>query len=376
MTVTKRRAGSGLRIKTSAACLVLAATILMVPQAAAAASFSATCNGGACSGDWYRSGVTVVLNYAPDPGKQVASAPGCGSFYVNADTQGTSFVCTINYVGGGGAFSPTVFIRKDSTPPTVTAAAARGPDANGWYNHPVHIAFSGTDETSGVNACSSVDYSGPDNPNASVSGSCTDYAGNAASVAFHFKYDATPPKLSNLMATTNDKFVSLTWKASSDTASVQVTRVPGTSGADPSVVYSGQASRFDDRNVENHVKYQYTVTAVDQAANATSQSLTAIPAPALYAPAAGATVHGTPTLAWVRYRGATYYNVQLFRGGRKILSAWPRGTKFRLIGSWSFNGRRYKLTKGAYEWRVWPGVGKRRAHKYGPLLGHSTFILR
>jgi hypothetical protein len=29
----------------------------------------------------------------------------------------------------------------------------------------------------------------------------------------------------------------------------------------------------------------------------------------------------------------------------------------------------------AYEWRVWPAIDKRRAHRYGPLLGHSTFIL-
>jgi hypothetical protein len=362
-------------MKTGFACLVLAAVVLVVPQAASAASFSAACNGGGCAGGWYRSAVTVVLSYAPDPGKQVASAPGCGSHYVSSDTQGTSFTCTINYVGGGGAFSPPVVIRKDSTPPSVSASAARGPDANGWYNRPVHVTFTGTDETSGLRACSSVDYNGPDSATASASGTCTDNAGNSASAAFHLKYDATPPKLTNVVVTTNDRFVSLNW-TTSDAASVQVTRAPGTAGPAPSVVYSGQASRFDDRNVQNHVKYQYTVTATDQAANQTSQSITAVPAPALYAPAAGATVRRAPTLAWLPYRGATYYNLQLFRRGRKILSVWPRRSKFRLGRSWTFNGKRYKLTRGAYEWRVWPGIGKRRAHRYGPLLGHSTFILR
>jgi hypothetical protein len=363
-------------MKTSLASLVVATVVLTVPQGATAASFAASCNGGACAGAWYRSSVTVVLSYTPDPGKQVASAPGCGSHVVSGDTQGTSFTCTINYVGGGGAFSPSVFVRKDSTPPSVTAAAARGPDANGWYNRPVTITFSGTDETSGVRSCSSVDYSGPDSASAAANGSCTDNAGNTASSAFHLKYDATPPKLTNVAVTTNDRFVSLTWKASSDTASIQVTRAPGTSGSAPSVVYSGQAARFDDRSVQNHVKYQYTVTATDEAANQASQSITAVPAPALYAPAAGATVHRAPTLAWLPYRGATYYNVQLFRSGRKILSVWPRRPRFRLGASWAFNGKRYKLTRGAYEWRVWPGIGKRRAHRYGPLLGHSTFILR
>jgi hypothetical protein len=365
-----------LRLKTTVASIVVGAIVAMVPQAATAASFAASCNGGACSGAWYRSNVTVVLSYAADPGKQVASAPGCGSHLVSSDTQGTSFTCTINYVGGGGAFSPTVVVRKDSTPPRVSASADRGPDANGWYNHPVHITFSGTDETSGVSSCSAVDYSGPDSASASASGSCTDNAGNTASVSFPLKYDATPPKLTDVEATTNDKFVSLTWKASSDTASIQVTRAPGTSGPAASVVYSGQASRFSDRNVVNHVKYQYTVTATDQAANQTSLSVTAIPAPALYAPAAGATVHGATTLAWVPFKKATYYNVQLFRGRRKVLSVWPRRAKFRLARTWTFNGRRYNLTKGTYEWRVWPGIGKRAAHRYGPLLGHSTFIVR
>jgi hypothetical protein len=363
-------------MKTSLASLVVATVVLTVPQGATAASFAASCNGGACGGAWYRSSVTVVLSYTPDPGKQVASAPGCGSHVVSGDTQGTSFTCTINYVGGGGAFSPTVTVRKDSTPPTVTASAARGPDANGWYNKPVHVTFSGTDGTSGVNDCSSADYSGPDSASASVSGGCTDYAGNRGTLSFSLKYDATPPKLTNVAVLTNDRFVSLTWKASSDTASVQVTRSPGTSGAAPSVVYTGQASRFDDRDVQNHVKYMYTVTATDQAANQTSQSITATPAPALFAPKAGATVRGTATLAWVPYRGATYYNVQLFRGGKKILSAWPRRAKFRLARSWSYNKRSFKLTRGTYEWRVWPGLGKRKAHRYGPLLGHSTFIVR
>jgi hypothetical protein len=240
----------------------------------------------------------------------------------------------------------------------------------------VHITFSGTDETSGVNQCSSVDYSGPDSGTASASGTCTDYAGNTGSRSFPLKYDATPPKLTNVFVTTNDKFVSLTWKASSDTTSVQVTRAPGTSGAAPSVVYTGQASRFNDRSVQNHVKYQYTVTATDQAANQATQSVAAVPAPALFAPAAGAIVHGAPTLAWLPYRRAAYYNLQLFRGGRKILSAWPRRSRFRLGRSWTFGGRHYSLSKGKYEWRVWPGIGKRKAHRYGPLLGHSTFVLR
>ena len=33
-------------------------------------------------------------------------------------------------------------IHVDTTPPTVTdGTPARGPDKNGWYNHPVEFAF-------------------------------------------------------------------------------------------------------------------------------------------------------------------------------------------------------------------------------------------
>jgi len=76
------------------------------------------------------------------------------------------------------------------------------------------------------------------------------------------------------------------------------------------------------------------------------------------------------------YRRAAYYNLQLFRGGRKILSVWPRRPRFRLGRSWTFDNTRMTLTKGKYQWRVWPGIGKRGAHRYGPLLGHSTFVVR
>ena len=50
------------------------------------------------------------------------------------------------------------------------------------------------DAISGIDSCTTTPYSGPDNGSASLSGTCTDLAGNSSSsVAFNFKYDATPP---------------------------------------------------------------------------------------------------------------------------------------------------------------------------------------
>ena len=97
---------------------------------------------------------------------------------------------------------------------------------------------------------------------------------------------------------------------------------------------------------------------------------------ALYAPAAGAHIRAGATLRWTAIPGATYYNLQLFRNGRKVLSTWPAGAQFRLPRSWTFNGRHYTLERGSYRWYVWPGLGARSKARYGKLLGGSTFTVR
>ena len=84
----------------------------------------------------------------------------------------------------------------DETDPSVTASPSRAPDSNGWYNHTLTVSFSGTDATSGVESCvPPVSYSGPDSANASVSGTCTDHAGNSGSRSLGFSYDDTAPQV-------------------------------------------------------------------------------------------------------------------------------------------------------------------------------------
>jgi hypothetical protein len=97
---------------------------------------------------------------------------------------------------------------------------------------------------------------------------------------------------------------------------------------------------------------------------------------ALYAPAAGKAAHAGTALRWNADKSATYYNLQLYRGKKKVLSAWPVGTSFRLPRTWTYSSHRYKLTHGKYKWFVWPGRGARARAQYGPLLGSSTFIVR
>ena len=69
----------------------------------------------------------------------------------------------------------------------------------------------------------------------------------------------------------------------------------------------------------------YEVRVLDAAGNVGSRTLRAVAGPRLIAPAAGAVVKGRkpPVLRWTPIRGASYYNVQLFRNGHKVMSAWP-----------------------------------------------------
>ena len=81
-------------------------------------------------------------------------------------------------------------------------------------------------------------------------------------------------------------------------------------------------------------------------------------------------------LAWTASAGASYYNVQLFRNGAKVLSTWPVRAQFKLPRAWTFAGRHYQLQRGSYKWYVWPGIGPRAKARYGKLLGGSTFTVR
>jgi hypothetical protein len=362
--------------KTAAAALLLACVVLFVPRAASAATFSATCNGGGCSGGWYRTNVTVLFRYAAGKAaNRLVGTSGCGPRTVSSDTAGATFVCALRLSDGTVLDSPPVVVRRDTVPPKVAGSPDRPPDLNGWYNHPVRVTFAGTDGLSGVASCTSAVFAGPDTRREKIGGTCTDYAGNIGAGWFSLKYDSTPPKAPRVAISTNDRFVALRWSVSGDTRSVEITRTPGVSGVEPSVVFSGTASRFADRSVQDGVKYLYSVAAIDRAGNRAVRTIDAVPAAPLYLPTAGTVVHGPPLLAWARVAGASYYNVQIFRRGRKILSAWPTRPRLRLSRAWTFEGRTYRLTHGTYQWRVWPGVGTPSDHRYRPLLGHSTFVV-
>jgi hypothetical protein len=440
--------------------LVLAPTALLVLSLTTATSEAfptapkASCSPGPanCS-EWHRDSVTVSWSH------------GCGPTTISQDTAGTPVSCQVS--DAEGTVTSTVNVRKDGSPPGVRIGAQRSPDNNGWYNHPVQFEFSGDEGTSGISSCSpTATYSGPDSGTATVSGTCTDGAGNVGSAsvriqydgtapavdgkadrgpdangwynravtvtftgsdpvsgvhictapvayggpdaqkasvtgkcqdkaanwsepkAIELSYDATPPILKRVHAEISRRGISLKWIASKDALSFTIVRSPGLKQRKVSTVYSGKARTFLDGRLEANVKYRYTVTAFDQAGNGAARGLraqaietvsrpsrAARPTAALRGPAPGARLDTPPVLRWSPVAKATYYNVQLFRDGKKILTLWPTESTLRVPSSWSFGGTRVRLTPGVYRWYVWPGFGARSASRYGKLLGTRTFVV-
>ena len=215
-----------------------------------------------------------------------------------------------------------------------------------------------------------------------MTGTCTDKAGNvSAAVPFVFNYDATPPALTAVTAVPDDAGARLAWQASG-AAKVMVMRTPaGARGAQSDVVYDGTGDAFTDTGLRNGTRYTYLVQAVDAAGNTATGSASVTPTADastkhLLSPGAGSSLSRPPLLRWRRVARASYYNVQLFRNGKKILSAWPTKPQYQLRSRWRYLGRRHRLVAGTYRWLLWAGYGHRSQHRYGRLLGKRTFVVR
>ena len=357
-----------------AVLFVAVASVLAVPGAGVAASsadveITLVITGTLGTNGWYTSNVTVnwVVTGA-------ANSSGCDAKTLTADTSGVTLTCSASNLDGTSSATKSRTFKIDKTPPVVTATPARPADKNGWYNHPLAVKFSGTDATSGVGACTSVSYAGPDDASAAVSGSCTDVAGNTGTSKFALEYDATPPSLARLSVKAGDRTAKLAWTVSADTRTIEVVRRPGARGAAKTMIYRGRATAFQDRRLAIGTRYRYTVKALDQAGNAASKAAALTATGPLLSPLPGDRVSSAPLLTWTPVSGARYYNLQLVRG-KKILSVWPRRPRFRLPRSWTFEGNRYELSPGTYHWYVWPGYGSRSSSKYGRLLGGSSFTV-
>ena len=276
-----------------------------------------------------------------------------------------------------GSVSPPA-AATDPEPAVMQATVSGVEGTNGWYRSDVTVSWLLSDP-SGI---ADSDGCGPrtfrtDTPGTRVR--CTATSGHYISrtVSFTIKIDKTPPVLGDVSVAPGDGVDQLAWKSTSDADTAVIERsTRGEQGA-PVVVFRGSGSGFTDQSIQNGREYTYVVRTYDQAGNPSQPvSVRALPKVLVlqklpYVPR----VATPPILRWQAVPRATYYHVQLFRGGKRILAAWPSGPQLALGSTWRWRGHRYRLDRGTYRWYVWAGYGRRSAARY-KRVGTAAFVVR
>ena len=287
------------------------------------------------AGGWYGAPVLIAFTGA-DATSGVAACTA--TTYAGPDAGAAVVPGTCRDAAGNQSAALEFQLRYDATAPAVTdVRPERPPDHRGWYLRPVSFAVAGADALSGLAGCAPVTYAGPDGVAAGVVATCVDRAGNAASRSVGIRYDATAPDAGAVRAATGDRVVRLRWPAA---ATARVVRRPGVGGKPRSVLHRGRGTALTDRRVRNGHRYRYRVTLTDAAGNRAAGAVRIVPRPHLIGPPRGAVLEAPPLLRWTPVRGAGYYNVQLYRDGRKVLSAWPRRPRLQLPATWRFGRSR------------------------------------
>jgi len=189
--------------------------------------------------------------------------------------------------------------------------------------------------------------------------------------------DTAPPGPATALKTAvGYRHVAITWSPTADTDHVVITRSTTEKQATGRQVYSGPAHRYHERKFDNSGFHRYLIVSYDKAGNASAPvAVTVKPSALLRAPRDGSHVRAThpPVMRWSPVSGARYYNVQLWRAGHKVLSAWPLKPRFPVARAWTFQGHHFRLEAGHYTWFVWPSMRPLPAVAYGPLVGRASF---
>jgi hypothetical protein len=204
----------------------------------------------------------------------------------------------------------------------------------------------------------------------------TNTIGNRSQASYGWTVDLTPPAaLAGVSVRAGNRLVRLSWAKPSDADydRVRIWRQRAGTIAWKRLADRVSLTSFVDRTAVNHVIYRYRMATLDAAGNVAAPSEVGARPSAVFAPAWRAVVHRPPLVDWTSVRRATYYNMQLWRGGRKILSVWPTSSRYRLRATWVFRGKRHVLSDGPLTVYVWPGFGPKAAARYGGVLGWTSF---
>jgi hypothetical protein len=287
-------------------------------------------------------------------------------------------VCALLAVCAGAVFVSPPAAATDPEPPAIRAKVAGLAGTSGWYRSEVSVKWSLSDPTGirssdGCNPRTLKD----DTPGRTIRCTATNGANVSRTVSITIKIDKTAPVLGNVFVTPGDGANRLAWQSSSQADIAVIERSRRRARESVAVVYRGSGGSFTDERIENGKEYLYVVRSYDEAGNASQPvSVRALPKVLLleklpYLPR----VSVSPILRWRTTPRATYYHVQLFRGGKRILAAWPSGPELALRPAWTWRGHRYRLDHGTYRWYVWAGFGRRSSPRYAR-LGTAAFAIR
>lgn len=240
---------------------------------------------------WYRSNVTVTWGVI-DAISGIASSSGCAQTTLTTDTTGITLNCTATN-GAGLSTSASVTIKIDQTPPVASATLTPAANANGWNNTNTTVTYTGTDNLSGIDFCSTAITLTNEGAGQTAAGTCTDKAGNVSAPATaRVNIDETPPVVSGMPTGScslwppNGKLVKIAVVTASDAlsglapGSFNVTGTssePASDPKSPDIVISPNGTggfvvqlRADRSGNGNGRIYSLTATANDLAGNATT----------------------------------------------------------------------------------------------------------
>jgi hypothetical protein len=79
-------------------------------------------------------------------------------------------------------------------------------------------------------------------------------------------------------------------------------------------------------------------------------------------------------LRWNPTSDASYYNVVVWRDGKRVLDLWPRQPQVELPHAWTYCGKSYRLEPGRYLWFVFPYRGPRGHGRFVGLTEHGVLL--